>query len=310
MLPSLIAAALIAFPTNGQKLPFIEQVYLLGAVPKGETNVVVQGKNVSVYRTGGFVTMVALKEGTNVLEVVTQSGERQTVSVTVAPRPPAPSVELAPEGIAEKVWEKLPYAGDRPQPHPAGKAPGEITVVIDAGHGGTDTGAMSPHGYSEKTANLALARQVRRELEALGFRVVMTRDDDSFPALYDRPKVAFAHHADAFISIHYNAPPLDKDPRQMRYHTVYSWNPLGEKLATAIHAAMTTALEGQLAANGPLHANYAVTRNPEIPSCLIEADFITTPEGEEASFNGANRVRVAKAIARGFANWCQEGGKQ
>lgn len=306
MLAALIAsAALIAFPKDGQSLPFLKQIYLLGAVPKGDTNVVVQGENVAVYRTGGFVTMVPLREGTNTLEVLTQRGEKSAVTVAVAPAPPPPSVALAPEGIAEKVWEKLPYAGDKPRPHPTGKKPAEITVVVDAGHGGSDTGAVSPHGFPEKSANLALARQVRHELEALGYTVVMTRDDDSFPALYDRPKVAFAHHADAFISIHYNAPPLEKDPRQMRYHTVYSWNPLGEKLATAIHAAMKRALDGQLEANGPLHANYAVTRNPEIPSCLIEADFITTPEGEEASWNGANRRRVAKAIAAGFAAWCR-----
>ena len=72
--------------------------------------------------------------------------------------------------------------------------PAEITVVVDAGHGGSDTGAVSPHGRFEKDANLRLALAVRDELVARGYRVVMTRTDDSFPALYDRPKVAHRVH--------------------------------------------------------------------------------------------------------------------
>ena len=50
-------------------------------------------------------------------------------------------------------------------------------------------------------------------------------------------------------------------------------------------------------------ANFAVTRNPEIPSCLVEADFITHPAGEEAAWDAARRARLAEAIARGFADW-------
>ena len=55
--------------------------------------------------------------------------------------------------------------------------------------------------------------------------------------------------------------------------------------------------------NGVPRANYAVTRNPEIPSCLVEVDFITSPEGEEASWNPERRRRVAAAIADGFEDW-------
>ena len=55
--------------------------------------------------------------------------------------------------------------------------------------------------------------------------------------------------------------------------------------------------------NGVSRANYAVTRNPEIPSCLIEVDFITSPEGEEASWNPVRRRRVAAAIADGIDDW-------
>jgi N-acetylmuramoyl-L-alanine amidase len=57
--------------------------------------------------------------------------------------------------------------------------------------------------------------------------------------------------------------------------------------------------------NGVPKANYAVTRNPEIPSCLVEVDFITSPQGEEASWNPGRRRRVAAAIGDGFEDWAK-----
>jgi len=105
------------------------------------------------------------------------------------------------------------------------------------------------------------------------------------------------------VSIHHNAPPYDKDPNLLRYHTVYSWNPIGEALATAINAEMASALGDTLKSNGPMHANFAVTRNPEIPSCLVEVDFVTSPAGEEAIWNAARRRVVAEAIADGIDAW-------
>jgi N-acetylmuramoyl-L-alanine amidase len=54
-----------------------------------------------------------------------------------------------------------------------------------------------------------------------------------------------------------------------------------------------------------MHANFAVTRNPEIPSCLVEADFVSSPEGEEAIWNAERRARMAKAIAAGIDDWCK-----
>jgi len=70
---------------------------------------------------------------------------------------------------------------------------------------------------------------------------------------------------------------------------------------------MASDFEGEFKSNGTMHANFAVTRNPEIPSCLVEVDFVTSPEGEEAIWNVARRKRIAKSIALGIDAWC--GGK-
>ncbi len=298
---SILFAAVIAFPKEGQKLPYVTQCYASGAVEPGTTNVVVQGRDVAVHPLGGWVAMIDVEPGTNVLEV---AGLRR--SFVVEKRPSLLSDVLpAPTDVKAKVYPKLPYAGDTPKPRHAGRTPGEITVVVDPGHGGAaDTGAISPHNLREADLNLALAKNVRNALERRGFRVVMTRTNDVAVALYDRPKAAHANDADAFVSIHHNAPPLDKDPTRIRYHAVYAWNDVGAALAKAVNRRMADAFGAALADNGVLHANFAVTRNPEIPSCLVETDFLTTPQGEIDCWNRARRLKVADAIAAGIADWC------
>ena len=298
----LAAAPFVAFPSPGAKLPAIDRVYLVGAVAKGDTNVVVKGVDVPVYRTGAWAVLVDAAEGSNDVSVVSQSGEATNVWFQIAKKPVAdPNAKPTPE----KVWTKLEYAKDEAKDPPTNKAPNEITIVVDAGHGGDDTGARSPHGFCEKDANLLVAAQLKAALESRGYNVVMTRETDVFIPLYDRPKAAHTNDADAFVSIHHNAPPYDKDPNLLRYHTVYSWNPIGEELATAINAKMAEALGETLKSNGPMHANFAVTRNPEIPSCLVEADFVTSPAGEESIWNAARRRLVAEAIADGIDGWCK-----
>lgn len=299
---TLLVAALIAFPKEGQRLPFVERCYMSGAVEPGTTNVVVQGRDVAVHPMGGWVTMVDVVEGTNVFEV---AGATRTFFV--AARPKSSATPASGASAAPKVYQKLPYAADEPRPAPAGRAPGEITVVVDPGHGGgkSDTGAISPHGLRESDLNLALAKNVRDALVRRGFNVLMTRTNDVAVALYDRPREAHEKGADAFVSIHHNAPPLDRDPRGVRYHAVYAWNAIGDALAKAVNARMGVAFGETLRNNGVIRANFAVTRSPEVPSCLVETDFLTTPEGELDCWSRERRLKVADAIAAGIADWAE-----
>ena len=294
---TLFAAVSIVFPPEGAKLPYLEHCYVMGAADAGEEKVVVY-RDVSsvrwlgwVTRSGAWATVIAVHPGKNVIEI----GDVRR-SFTIAPI--APTDPIAPK----KTYTKLPYAADTAKPHPAGKKPGEITVVLDAGHGGRDNGAMSPHGLPEKDANLRLANAVRNELVKRGYTVVMTREDDVFVELYDRPKVAHRANADLFVSIHHNAPGYATNPFEVRSQSVYAWNPLGEGLAKAINVRMAAA-DPQLRNEGVLHANFAVTRNPEIPSCLIEADYVTHPDGEAAVWDASRRPSIAAAIADGIADW-------
>ncbi|HVP69317.1 MAG TPA: N-acetylmuramoyl-L-alanine amidase [Anaeromyxobacteraceae bacterium] len=80
-------------------------------------------------------------------------------------------------------------------------------VIVDAGHGGHDTGAIGPRGVREKDVTLSMAHRLARDLRAAGFEVVLTRSDDRYLRLEERTAIANMARGDLFISIHANAHP-------------------------------------------------------------------------------------------------------
>jgi len=93
-----------------------------------------------------------------------------------------------------------------PQAAPPPSAAPALTIVIDAGHGGTETGAIGPGGLQEKDATLAIARRLSTSLtRMLSARVLLTRDSDSLISLDDRTALANHEKADLFLSIHANS---------------------------------------------------------------------------------------------------------
>ena len=313
--PLLFAALSIAFPRENERLPFINKCYVIGAADVGVTNVVVASTNVAPYQTGAWATRIAVSEGTNTILAMALAPDGKTTNTLtrtfyIAPQPVSPIKSAAVATTnkpAPKVWKKLEYAADEAQQPPTNRAPKDITIYLDPGHGGpTDRGAISPHGWHEKEANLNLALAVREALTNLGFKVMMTREDDKAINLFERAREAHEQKADAFVSVHHNAPAADADVANARYAAVYAWNPIGEKLAASISTRMNEVQQTHLPSKGALHANFVVTRSPQIPSCLIEADFITHPEAEADIWNSQKRRALAEAIARGIADWCKK----
>lgn len=138
-----------------------------------------------------------------------QRGEPPRVASAEEPLPPrAPASASLP--TAAEVKARLGASG----------APGKVPlsqqlglrvkrIVLDAGHGGKDTGAIGKKGTKEKDVTLAIAKSVRARLEKElpGIEVIMTRDDDTFVELEDRTRIANDAGADLFVSIHCNANP-------------------------------------------------------------------------------------------------------
>ncbi len=94
----------------------------------------------------------------------------------------------------------------------AAKGPA-FTAVLDPGHGGELTGAVSPQGDREKDLTLQIARRIKRRLEQLGGRVVLTRSADTRVLLASRAALANALDADLFVSIHLNSMPTEASRR-------------------------------------------------------------------------------------------------
>ena len=87
-------------------------------------------------------------------------------------------------------------------PAPAPQAPTGPVIVLDPAHGGTDTGARGPDGVVEKDLVLQIVRTMRAELEQRGYRVIITRNDDSNPSYDDRAGIANAYPSAVFVSVH------------------------------------------------------------------------------------------------------------
>ncbi len=243
----------------------------------------------------GFVFRGAEVKGTGWV-VVWLENQRGFIPKTAVTRL-GKDVKIPPKGLVAP----NPAAGFPDKP-PYGKPPSAVRICVDPGHGGSAPGALSPHGWTEKDVNLMQARAIRDAFERAGFNVVMTRDGDSNPSLLARPQKAFAEHADAFISVHHNATAAHRDPRLVRHTTTYASNSNGLALARCIQKHI-----GQVMAPvkdvGAQMKSLAVCRNPAVPSCLLEVDFINLPEGEEGSWDPARQKKIADAVVYGVLDW-------
>jgi len=111
-------------------------------------------------------------------------------------------------------------------------------VIVDAGHGGHDTGAVGPSRVREKDVTLAIARRLAARLEASGYEVLLTRKDDRYLALEERTAFANAHRGDLFVSIHANAHPR----RDRRGVETYVLNVADDRYAARLAARENGAL--------------------------------------------------------------------
>lgn len=184
---------------------------------------------------------------------------------------------------------------------PTSGASGKKLVVIDAGHGGTDSGAVSLKGRFEKDFTLATALKVQALLsQDPQIEVVMTRTTDTYPTLQDRVDLANSLNADVFISIHGNKSP-DGGPGPSGAETHYTKKSgLAESLALAQimqkHLLSSTGLKDR----GLKPDNLFVNKNTKMPAVLLECGFLSNPGDEAAMYSDDFQQRLAGGIADGL----------
>lgn len=173
-------------------------------------------------------------------------------------------------------------------------------VVLDAGHGGHDRGAIGVNGLMEADVNLELALKLGRRLQEEGARVIWTRSTDVFLPLPDRPKIANDLKADLFISIHNNSCP--DDCAGSGTETFYL--PSREEnriLAQALQEALVQRLG--LPDRGIKQRNLSVLRNAEVPAALVEVAFLSNPQEEALLRDPAFIDRAVEALVEGVRRY-------
>ena len=176
-----------------------------------------------------------------------------------------------------------------------------ITITVDAGHGGKENGAIGCLGDKEKDITLKMAKYLENELRHKGANVIMTRQTDTTTDLYSRVKLANDNNSTFFVSIHNNALPDTLNPYEHRGTSVYYYYDEAKDLAQTVLDTMTKTLKTN---NDNIHqASFAVVRNTNALSILIEVAYLINPDDNELLINEHFQKQTAKSIADGLENF-------
>ncbi|MGH9556579.1 MAG: N-acetylmuramoyl-L-alanine amidase family protein, partial [Terriglobales bacterium] len=216
-------------------------------------------------------------------------------------------------------------------------------IVIDAGHGGHDTGSIGPGGLEEKALVLDVGLRLGKMLQdRLGAEVVYTRQDDTFIPLESRTAVANQHRADLFLSIHANssrdhsargvetyylnfttsADALEVAAREnaVSESSIHELQDLVKKITLTekieesreFASAVQTALHAGVSRKNPGVRNRGVKKAPfvvligaNMPSVLAEISFLSNPRDEKNLRKGDSRQKIAEALYRGVAKYAE-----
>ena len=215
-------------------------------------------------------------------------------------------------------------------------------IVIDAGHGGHDTGTIGPHGLMEKDLCLDVALRLGRMIEQKlpGAQVIYTRQDDTFVPLEERTQIANSAKADLFISIHANSSP-DRAARGVEtYYLNFTTSPESMDVAARENAAsqeslhdlqdlikkiarndkleeskefaddVQQSLSHKLRAVSPAEHDRGVKQAPfvvligaDMPSILAEISFVSNPTDERLLKGSTERQRIASGLYAGITDY-------
>ncbi|GEK57733.1 hypothetical protein CHL76_01380 [Marinococcus halophilus] len=204
------------------------------------------------------------------------------------------SKNLAVDGVAgPNTMKALRAALNVEETYPSESAVSGKTIVLDAGHGGSDPGAVA-NGLREKDINLETTKYLASKLRAAGANVVMTRESDKYLTLSQRSSIGNRANADAFISVHTNAG--GGNGIETYWYSKYE-RAESKELAEEIQAGMIRATSGR--DRGVKQGNFHVIRETKVPSVLVELGFIDN--STEASYlkQSSYREKLAEGIYQG-----------
>jgi N-acetylmuramoyl-L-alanine amidase len=211
-------------------------------------------------------------------------------------------------------------------------------VVIDAGHGGYDTGSIGPTGFTEKELVLDVAKRLKTLIESeMGAEVIMTRTEDVFVPLESRTQIANKEEADLFISIHANSSQVksvrgvetfflnmnaqsrdalttasrENAATERSIHDLQDIvkkitlnDKVDESRELAGHIQTAMSKRSNAGANrGVKQAPFLVLIGATMPSVLAEVSFISNPDEERQLKTAAYRQQIAESLLRGIRSY-------
>lgn len=213
------------------------------------------------------------------------------------------SIEKTADGLVIHLKHRAyAKAGDKPLTG--------ITIMVDPGHGGAETGTLGPLGlkYAEKDMNLDNGFRLKAELEALGATVLMTRTKDVDLSLNDRLMASKKAKPDMFISIHANSMADNVDNSQYFGFSTYYREAHARSLSQGILDHVTTVLNRK---NKGIHKkNFYVIRGTWTPSLLIECGFVPNPTEFEWLTDASEQQKLMKTIAEAIVKYFSEGSQE
>lgn len=173
-------------------------------------------------------------------------------------------------------------------------------IIIDAGHGGLDSGALTPDGRQEKEFTLDIVKLVKQHLEKAHKKVILTREEDKDLTLQERVYIGNNADATLFVSVHLNS----YTNSYANGTETYYFKPEDKALADILQAEMLSALG--LRNNGVRHARLFVNRFTTIPSTLVEPLYLSNEREYNMLKEPEFKEKIAKAIADGILKYLEK----
>jgi N-acetylmuramoyl-L-alanine amidase len=198
-------------------------------------------------------------------------------------------------------WASLSYltqkAPTAPVPVTSGLVSGK-TIVLDAGHGGKDSGATGENNY-EKTLNLQTVEALSSLLKNGGAEVILTRSSDKYLTLSERVKISNQYQPDVFISIHYNA----NSSNDANGINTFYWTTNADEKELAAYIQEEVIKQTGLKNRGIKPGDFQVIRDSKNPAILVELGFISNPEEEKIIATNEYQQKAATGIYNGLVRY-------
>ncbi|MFA5713156.1 MAG: N-acetylmuramoyl-L-alanine amidase [Bacteroidales bacterium] len=173
-----------------------------------------------------------------------------------------------------------------------------ITIGLDAGHGGSATGAISPSGMLEKELNLDMVNRLKRILEKRGAKVVLSRSDDTDLSIAQRVEIFREGNIDLLLSIHNNSGGNPLNPMgSSTYYKHIEYRPFAS-------AVLNKLLELGVVQYGMVgNFNFGLCSPTDFPSILVETLFMSSLPDEEKLFDPTFRAKLMEKVAQGVEEY-------